>query len=308
MPSDEASQTGAHTARTGPPTTSIPRSEDSLAQDATSLDAARQTDGSNSVLGRISSQMAAIERRDAELWTIVVLTSTLIAAGLLATLAPAAFSHGPFKFEITVPKEAFLGLIAIIALSNVYLVSRRMELRKTRQAVIATTIQSELMRLQSFTDPLTEVYNRRSLTCMVCRYISHARRLHAPLTFLLIDVDRFKDVNSRFGHLTGDLVLVEVATLLKSSVRGSDAVIRYGGDEFLVILADATREGAKLVENRIHRFVEDWNHRDQLKNFTIRLSIGVAEWEEGKSVDQILDTADRNMYAAKGKQKVTIRA
>ena len=89
MPSDEASQTGAHAARTGPPPTSIPRSEDSLAVDAAPLDAARQTDGSNSVLGRISSQMAAIERRDAELWTIVVLTSTLIAAGLLATLAPA---------------------------------------------------------------------------------------------------------------------------------------------------------------------------------------------------------------------------
>ena len=67
----------------------------------------------------------------------------------------------------------------------------------------------------------------------------------------MIDVDRFKEVNTRFGHLTGDLVLTEMASLLKNSVRGSDAAIRYGGDEFLVILADSDRAGALRVIDRI---------------------------------------------------------
>lgn len=304
MPREEASRIGASTAPVPQPY-SNPQAVVPDARNATGLDSTPQSDGSTNVLGRISSQMAAIEKRDAELWTIVVLTSTLVAAGLLATLAPAAFSRGTLKFEVSIPKEAFIGLIAIIALTNVYLVSRRIELRKTRQSLISTTIQSELMRLQSFTDPLTEVYNRRSLSCMVNRYISHARRLRSPLTFLLIDVDSFKEVNTQFGHLTGDLVLVEVSTLLKSSVRGSDAVVRYGGDEFLVILADATREGAKLVEGRIQRLVADLNQRDQLKNLTISLSIGLTEWEDGMSVDQILDAADQNMYAVKEKHRVS---
>jgi diguanylate cyclase (GGDEF)-like protein len=110
--------------------------------------------------------------------------------------------------------------------------------------LISSTIQNELVRLQSFTDPLTEVYNRRSLEEMAGRFISHARRLQGSLTFMLIDVDRFKQVNTQFGHLTGDFVLAEVATLLRSSVRGSDAVVRYGGDEFLIILADTGAQGA----------------------------------------------------------------
>ncbi len=64
----------------------------------------------------------------------------------------------------------------------------------------------------------------------------------------MIDVDRFREINSRFGHTTGDFVLLEIATILKSAVRGSDAVIRYGGDEFLMILADSPREDVDTVK------------------------------------------------------------
>src|SRR5438552_18440025 len=70
---------------------------------------------------------------------------------------------------------------------------------------------------------------------MAARFMSHAQRLQKPLTFMLVDVDRFREVNTRFGHLAGDVVSAEIASLLKRAMRGSDAVIRYGGDEFLVI-------------------------------------------------------------------------
>src|SRR5689334_8627991 len=134
------------------------------------------------------------------------------------------------------------------------LVTRRLDLRRTRQRLISSTIQNELVRLQSFTDPLTEIYNRRSLEEMAGRFISHARRLQTSLTFMLIDVDRFKEVNTRFGHLTGDFVLAQIAALLKSSVRGSDAVVRYGGDEFLVILADTSASDARRVVERVKTY------------------------------------------------------
>lgn len=253
-----------------------------------------------SILGRVSQQLAALERRDWELWGIMALNGVLLGVGLLTVIFPAAFlKQDQLHLEIVISRQLFIGLVVLLVLLNTYLVSRRLELRRVREKLISTTIQSELVRLQSFTDPLTEVYNRRSLDDMAGRYISHARRLHTPLTFLLIDVDRFKQVNTRFGHLTGDFVLAEVAGLLKSSVRGSDAVVRYGGDEFLVILAESSRAGAEQVIERIQAYLQDFNRAGNLEGFEVSFSIGVYEWSDGKTLDEVLDAADQNMYKAK---------
>ena len=255
----------------------------------------------------VTRQLAVLEQRDWELWFIVCLAGILVATGLLALTAPAAFMRqGEVRLQVTVSRPLVIGLFVLLALLNAYLVTRRMELRRTRQELITSTIQSELIRLQSFTDPLTEVYNRRSLDEMAGRFTSHARRLKSPLAFLLVDVDRFKEVNTRFGHLTGDCVLAEVATLLKGSVRGSDAVVRYGGDEFLIILADTGALGARQVVHRIQRSVSDWNDAGHLDKFDLNLSIGVSEWSDGQTLDEMLDAADRAMYAAKASSKVEI--
>jgi diguanylate cyclase (GGDEF)-like protein len=248
----------------------------------------------------ITQQLAEVERRDWELWIIVSVAGALVTAGLLALIIPAAFlKQEDVHFQITVSRQLVIGLFVLLGLLNGYLVTRRLDLRRTRQRLISSTIQNELVRLQSFTDPLTEVYNRRSLEDMAGRFISHARRLQSALTFMMIDVDRFKEVNSRFGHSTGDLVLAEIATILKSSVRGSDAVVRYGGDEFLVILADTSASDARTVINRIKAHVKDWNNQGHLKSYDLNLSIGRCEWTDGMTLDAVLDKADRAMYAEK---------
>ncbi len=253
-----------------------------------------------SVLARVSQQLSSLEKRDWELWLIVSATGVLVGAGMLAILFPAAFlKQDNIHFELTVSRQLVLGLFTLLILLNTYIVTRRVELRRLREKLISSTIQNELVRLQSFTDPLTEIYNRRSMEEMSTRFISHAKRLHKPLTFVLIDVDRFKQVNTRFGHLTGDFVLAELAALLRSSVRGSDAVVRYGGDEFLMILANTSMLDAQRVVERIHAYVNDWNKAGHLQNFEVGLSIGMAEWAEGKTLDEILDTADQEMYASK---------
>lgn len=258
---------------------------------------------SESILAQVSQQLAQLERRDWELWLIVSLTGVLVGAGMIALVMPAAFlKQDNVHFEITVSRQLAVGLIILLALLNTYLVTRRVELRRLREKLISTTIQNELVRLQSFTDPLTEIYNRRSLDEMAFRFISHARRLQKPLTFMLIDVDRFKEVNTRFGHLTGDVVLAEIAGLLKNSVRGSDAVVRYGGDEFLVILADTSRDAAVGVVERVKAYLRDWNHAGHLQGFELNLSIGVAEWKTGQTLDDVLDSSDREMYATKGER------
>jgi len=259
---------------------------------------------SQDTFSAVTQQLAALEKRDWELWTIVCFAGVMVAIGLLALITPAAFmKQDEVHFQITVSRQLVVGLFILFTLLNSYLVTRRLELRRTRQRLISSTIQNELVRLQSFTDPLTEVYNRRSLEDMAGRFISHARRLQSSLTFMLIDVDRFKQVNTRFGHLTGDFVLAEVATLLRSSVRGSDAVVRYGGDEFLVILADTGALGASRVVQRIRKYLLDWNGSGHLEDFELNLSVGISEWSDGTTLDEMLDAADRGMYAEKASNK-----
>ncbi len=261
-----------------------------------------------SVLAKVSQQLSVLQKRDWELWVIVVGTGILVLAGFLAMAFPAAImEHGVLHVKFEVSRELFLALVALLVLFNTYVINRRLDLRRTRESLISSVIQSELLRLQSFTDPLTEVYNRRSLDDMASKYISRARRSGKPLSFMLIDVDNFKEANTRFGHLTGDFLLAEIASLLKSSVRGSDAVVRYGGDEFALILADAPLAGAEVVVNRIMRLVEEWNRAGQLPGYDMGLSIGLAEWAEGKSLDDILNEADNKMYVVKDEHKKVAR-
>ena len=262
-----------------------------------------QTEG---VLAKVSQQLSQLERRDGELWLIVSLTGLLVGAGLLAVLFPAAFlKQGNIHFEITVSRPLVLGLVALLALLNTYLLTRRLEIRRLREELISRTIQQELTQQQSFTDPLTEIYNRHSLEDMAGRFMSQARRSKKPLTFMLIDVDQFKQVNTKFGHLTGDVVLANTAALLKHSVRGSDAVFRYGGDEFLIILADTSSVDARYVVERIRTGLVEWNRAGHLENFELSLSMGVAEWAEGKTLTALLDSADHEMYAVKAEQKLS---
>jgi diguanylate cyclase (GGDEF)-like protein len=261
----------------------------------------RQTEG---VLAQVSQQLLQLEKRDGELWLIVSLAGLLVGAGLLAVLYPAAFlKQGNIHFEITVSRPLVLGLVALMALLNTYLLTRRLEIRRLREELISRTIQQELTQQQSFTDPLTEIYNRHSLEDMAGRFMSQAKRSKKSLTFMLIDVDDFKQVNTKFGHLTGDVVLANTAALLKHSVRGSDAVFRYGGDEFLILLADTSSIDARHVVNRIRTGLDEWNRAKHLENFELSLSIGVAEWSEGRTLDALLDSADHEMYAVKEEQQ-----
>jgi diguanylate cyclase (GGDEF)-like protein len=259
-----------------------------------------------SLLATVSEQMIALEKRDWEVWLISAGVGVAIGIGILALLFRAAFlHHGLLQMNVAVSPEFFFGFVAMLVLYNTYVINRRLQLRRTREQVISTTIQSELVRLQSFTDPLTEVYNRRALDDITRRFISNAKRQGKPLTFMMVDIDNFRDINTRFGHLMGDFVLAEVATILRGAVRGSDAVVRYGGDEFLVILCNSNFQGGQVVVNRTAGSLAEWNREKHLKDFELTFSIGLAEWSEGKHLDDMLDSADRAMYSTKALRKMS---
>jgi len=249
---------------------------------------------------KLTQELTRLEKRDWELWMIVGISGVVGACILLCVLFPSTFLQGgEFHLETTISRRFFFVALTLLMLLNTYVLTRRAELRRVRRSSITNTIQSELIRLQSFTDPLTEVFNRRSLDEMAARFISRARRSQEPLTFLIVDVDRFKEVNTKFGHITGDFVLSEVAGLLRSSTRGSDAVVRYGGDEFLIILANTSQQNAATVVQRISDYLGRWNENLHLDNFPLTVTVGMAGWKDGETLDEVLDAADQDMYACK---------
>jgi diguanylate cyclase (GGDEF)-like protein len=123
------------------------------------------------------------------------------------------------------------------------------------------------------------------------------------LFFLYVDVNDFKNVNTKFGHLSGDLVLAEVGGILKRCVRGSDYVIRMGGDEFLAALVDTDLPGSEVVKARINQRVQEWNANSPLPEFQLGLSIGIQGFDPSRTLDDVLADADSKMYAEKKQRR-----
>src|SRR6185503_4216823 len=117
------------------------------------------------------------------------------------------------------------------------------------------------------------------------------------------DVDDFKNVNTRHGHLFGDLVLAEVGGILKGSIRGSDFVIRMGGDEFLVALVATDEAGGKIVKTRVLNRVMEWNKTSPMTSYELSLSCEVQEFDPSGSFDDAMATVDRKMYVEKNAAK-----
>jgi len=149
-------------------------------------------------------------------------------------------------------------------------------------------------------DPLTGLYNRHSLEQILEREAGRSKRYNHSMEFLMMDINRFKEINDKFGHQTGDKVLVAVASILENEVRECDLVLRYGGDEFLVILPETSGQTAVLKE-RILGSLQRWNESNNILTFPLRLSIGCAHWEPGSpnSIEDTLAEADRLMYVEK---------
>jgi len=149
-------------------------------------------------------------------------------------------------------------------------------------------------------DPLTGVYNRYSLDELLDQEVKRSQRYNHPIDLLMVDVNRFKEINDRFGHQLGDRVLQKVAQLLTEQVRETDIVARYGGDEFLIILPE-TDDGIDVLLGRIREAVARQNRENPLIEFPITLAIGSAHWDPGseRSLDEAVRDADQRMYEDK---------
>lgn len=149
---------------------------------------------------------------------------------------------------------------------------------------------------QASTDALTGLLNRRGGEAAITNHISRSKNLSSPLSFLLLDIDHFKDVNDKYGHAVGDAVISSVASCLKDNLRASDIAIRWGGEEYLVILPDTNLKGAINTAEKLREQVT----RVDVQHATVSVSIGCAELGQDDFAI-VLARADMNLYFAKSK-------
>ncbi len=159
------------------------------------------------------------------------------------------------------------------------------------------------------TDGLTQAYNKRYLMEVLERDLHRSQRYGRPLSVLLFDVDRFKAVNDRYGHLAGDEVLSELCRRAKSLVRGDEMLARYGGEEFALVMADTELADAMIVAERLRKLIAEGPFTTDGAQFQVTISIGVASTrgESGVTVASLLDQADQHLYTAKqvGRNRVS---
>jgi diguanylate cyclase (GGDEF)-like protein len=179
---------------------------------------------------------------------------------------------------------------------------------------VAVALDSALLLRRSeelsVTDDLTQLYNSRYLNAALRREVERSRRYRTPLSLIFLDLDGFKSINDRHGHLCGSRALVEVGAVIRATVREIDIVARFGGDEFTVILPQTGCDGARVIARRIRERIAATRYlATHGLEVRVTASLGIASYpEHGVTGEDLVARADQAMYAAKeaGKDRVAV--
>jgi len=170
--------------------------------------------------------------------------------------------------------------------------------------------KTNALRELAVTDALTKLYNRRYFNEISIEMFHVGKRTGKTLSMMMIDIDRFKRVNDIYGHLVGDRVLSTISTLILKIKRESDIVCRYGGEEFVFLLPDTSKEGAFELAERLRKTIEAYEivleNGEQL-HFTVSIGIAEADYSKDKGIEDVIRRADDAMYIAKRDGRNTIR-
>src|SRR3989441_377664 len=247
---------------------------------------------------RLEAELFKLESQRRELWVLIIFTVVVMVLGGLSLLLPGSIWHGN-KLEIKIPPQVLFVIMTVFLVLAVYMMRREVELQKYRLASMQQILAARMDHAYSLIDATTNVFSRSLLRNLLQGEVARAERNSRPLALLMCDLNNFKLVNDRYGHLMGDYVLAQMAGILKTCVRGSDYVVRYGGDEFLLVLPETDQAGAEVVRERIQPRVAEWNGVSRLDNLQVTDSIGLYLHVAGQSPDQDVAEADARMYGDK---------
>ncbi|MEW6109861.1 MAG: diguanylate cyclase [Nitrospirota bacterium] len=161
----------------------------------------------------------------------------------------------------------------------------------------------------AITDALTGLYNRRRFHDVLLKEFERAKRYSTPFSVVMMDIDHFKRINDNYGHMVGDMVLREVAGLIKKNIREIDTAARYGGEEYMVILPNTDKKDAFIVAERMRANIEN-NKFSDIENNIITVSIGISGMADKDiyNEDELVRCADLALYRAKqnGRNRIEI--
>lgn len=235
-------------------------------------------------------------------WYVLTVLIVIFIVGY-GTYIPAFWGSHERLSDLVVPAVFFLGACFVL-LVNVLSLETSRKLRRL------TVFEQE-----SITDPLTGIYNRRYLERRLADEIARATRYGMPLSVLLIDIDHFKRVNDIYGHQVGDLVLEGMAQLVATTLRTTDIVARYGGEEIMVIAPSTPVKTAASLAERLRKIVENASFEVpaeldcDISALGVTVSIGVACFgRHAEDMPELIQNADKAMYRAKkeGRNRVVV--
>ena len=190
---------------------------------------------------------------------------------------------------------AVRALIILVLIFTAHMIYQHRHLRKIQRALAEHQIQAEVFRRMAIIDPLTGLYNRRFAEQRLAAEIGRSERRGLSLVVVLLDLNDFKQINDTYGHAAGDQVLKGFAELLNRSTRGSDLAVRWGGDEFMLLLLDCELDQLSRVLVRLDGFKVDVAG----KVLPVSFAVGWTAYNPGDKLEELLEEADRNLYANK---------
>ncbi|HWF13666.1 MAG TPA: GGDEF domain-containing protein [Candidatus Acidoferrales bacterium] len=261
----------------------------------------QQLPSSERTLQEALEDLQKLERRDWWLWSMAVVVMLLLTFAVFSMSFPGIIKVDDPLFELSLSREV-RGLVGLVLIFNAYTIYQQIMVKRLRRDYSSKigemrTLQvraEELERLAQV-DPLTGLVNRRVAEEHLASEASRCKRNGHPLTVVCFDLNNFKQINDTYGHLAGDLVLKHFGRRLQSAVRKSDTAARMGGDEFLIVLPDCTTSQVQILIARLRPMDIEWGG----VKIPICFSAGWVGYEKSETPEQLLERADRILYAEK---------
>ena len=245
-------------------------------------------------VSEIRANLRKLERHDLWVWgnaAIIILSLTALIVSLSVSLYLSG-SRTVFGWNLSSAVRALVALVLIFTGQMIY---QHLKLRKIQRELAEQQIEAEVFRRLAMFDPLTGLYNRRFAEQRLRAEIARSERRGLSMIVVLLDLNDFKKINDAYGHLAGDHVLKEFAKWLSRSTRGSDLAVRWGGDEFMLLLLDCEPEQLSIVLGRLDGFAVELHG----KSLPVSFAVGWKSYQPGDEFEGLIEAADRNLYAHK---------
>ncbi|WP_428609256.1 sensor domain-containing diguanylate cyclase [Sedimenticola sp.] len=191
------------------------------------------------------------------------------------------------SYQVAMP---LTGIFLLMVLISAWII--RMDIYRRQQ-------QEKILRDLATHDPLTGIYNRRQFFQLAHQELGRTNREQSAMSLLILDIDHFKQINDQFGHLAGDQLLINTATVLSAGLREFDIIARYGGEEFVILLPNTNLNQANEIAERLREQVEETALQFENDSLNVTISIGITTYRFHEETRELLARADHALYAAK---------